>query len=69
MENSKKIVLACKYCNISQAELARRINTTPQLLNSRLKTNKFTNGELEQIAKVLGAEYISTIKFPDGTEF
>lgn len=68
MNNAKRIKMALAYIEISEAELARRIGTTPSAFNQRLKTDKFTSSELENIAKALNAEYISKFKFDDGTE-
>lgn len=59
--------MALAFTGMSEAELARNMGTTPQAFNQRMKTDKFTFEELEQIAKILGAEYVSSFKFPDGT--
>ena len=67
MDITKKVRLAETYANISEAELARRIGTTPQALWQRMKTGKFTSTELEAIAKALGAEYEFHFRFEDGT--
>lgn len=53
---------------MKEAELARKIGTTPQAFNQRMKTGKFKYEELEQIAAALGAELIVNFRFPDGTE-
>ena len=68
MDISTKIRLAETYAKISEAELARRLGTTSQALGQRLKTGKFSSTDLEKIAKALGAEFIYTFKFSDGTE-
>ena len=68
MDIPKKIKLACTYANISEAELARRIDTSSQNLGQRLKVGRFTSAELERIAQALGAEVKFSICFPDGTE-
>lgn len=47
----------CKNLHVSYAELARRTGQSPQNLNSKLKRESFTIGELEQIAEVLGANF------------
>jgi len=46
IEQKLKMVLA--FSNVSQAELARRIGTTPSNLNQKVKRNTLTNEELEQ---------------------
>lgn len=68
MDISTKIRLAETYAKISEAELARRLGTSSQALGQRLKTGKFSSADLEKIAEALGAEFIYTFKFPDGTE-
>lgn len=67
MTLEQKIKLACTFAGISESELARRIETTPQNLHQRLKVGKFTTAEIEKIAEALGAEYLFSFKFKDGT--
>jgi len=59
--------MALAYAGISEAELARKIGTSPSAFNQRLKTDKFTSLELEKIATALGATYTFSFDFPDGT--
>ena len=54
MTIAQKLNMALSYKGISQAELARRIGTTPSNLNQKVKRNTLTKEELEQIADVLG---------------
>ena len=54
MTTEQKINMALAYKGISQAELARRIGTTPSNLNRKVKRNTLTKEEMEQIAKSLG---------------
>ena len=68
MTNAKKIRMALAYIEKSEAWLAREIGTTPQNFGQRMKTDKFTGEELEKIANALGAKYICSFKFDDGTE-
>ena len=68
MKMERKIRTAAAYAGITLSELARRIGTTPQNFNSKLKRETFTVEELEQIAEVLGASYNFGFTFPDGTE-
>ena len=63
-----KIKLACTLAHISEAELARRLDTTPQNFHKRLKVGKFTHEELEAIGKALGAEFRLEFIFPDGSK-
>lgn len=67
MTIEQKIKLACTFANISESELARRIETSPQNLHQRLKVGKFSYSELEKIADALGAEFEFSFRFPDGT--
>ena len=62
------IEMAVKYAGVTNAELARRLDWSPQLLNKRLNTGKFTVEEWDIIAKALGAELRLGFKFPDGRE-
>ncbi len=62
------IEMATGYCGISNAELARRLGWSPQLLNKRLNTGKFTVEEWGKIGAALGATARVGFKFPDGTE-
>lgn len=68
MTVSQKIKMALAFKNMSEAELARQINTSPSAFNQRMKTGKFTSEELEKIAAALGAVYSFSFRFPDGTE-
>ena len=68
MDISTKIKLATTYAKITEAELARRLDTSSQAFGQRIKTGKFTSAELEKIAAALGANYHFGFTFPDGTE-
>ena len=68
MDIPTKIKMAETYAKVSEAELARRIGTTPQAFGQRIKTGKFTSADLDSIAAALGAEFRCSFKFPDGTE-
>lgn len=67
MTIAQKLNMALSYKGISQAELARRIGTTPSNLNQKVKRNTLTKEELEQIASVLGGVWRAEFEFPDGT--
>ena len=67
MTIEQKLNMALSYKNISQAELARRIGTTPSNLNQKVKRNTLTKEELEQLATVLGCTWRAEFEFPDGT--
>lgn len=61
-------VLLVKKGNISEAELARRLNKTPQSFNATMKRDNFTEKDLKEIARVLDCEYKSTFVIPETGE-
>ncbi len=67
MTVEQKLKMALSYSGISQSELARRIGTTPQNLNQKVKRNTLTKEELEQIATALGGTWRAEFVFADGT--
>ena len=67
MDIPTKIKLAEAYAKISEAELARRIGTTSQAFGQRMKTGKFSSEDLNKIAAAMGAEFVCSFIFPDGT--
>ena len=67
MNTEQKISMALSYVGISQSELARRIGTTPQNLNQKVKRNTLTKEDLEKIAAALGCEWRAEFVFNDGT--
>ncbi|MCL2860598.1 MAG: XRE family transcriptional regulator [Oscillospiraceae bacterium] len=50
-------ILLIKKGNISEAELARRINKTPQSFNGSMKRDNFTEADLKEIANAMDCEY------------
>lgn len=68
MNIEQKINMALSFKGISQAELARKIGTTPSNLNQKVKRNTLTKEDLEKIAEALGGEWIAEFRFPDGTK-
>lgn len=68
MEAKQIVEMALAYKGIPNAELARRLDWSPQLLNKRLNTGKFTVDEWEMIGKAIGADpKVVSFRFPDGT--
>ena len=63
----KKVKASCELAGMSLTELAEKLGMSQQNFSKRLKVGKFTQEELEEIAKVLGANYISVFEFPNGT--
>ena len=68
MTTKQLIDMGTSYAGISNAELARRLGWSPQILYNRMKTGKFSLEEWEQIATALGAEFRLGFQFPDGRE-
>lgn len=66
MDLETKIKMAMTYKNISQAQLAGLLGTTPQNFNKKLKRQTFSPEELEAIAKALGGTYHAYFEFEDG---
>lgn len=57
MTISEQIKVLCTRRNISLAELARRVGTSPQNFSSKLKRESFTIVELEEIANVVNVKF------------
>lgn len=57
MTISEQIKVLCVRSNISVAELARRIGTTPQNMSAKLKRETFTVPDLEEIAKAVNCSF------------
>lgn len=57
MTISEQIKVLCVRGNISVSELARRMGTTPQNFNAKLKRETFTVADLEEIADVTDSSF------------
>lgn len=68
MTISEQIKVLCVRCNISNAELARRIGVSPQNLSAKLKRASFSIGDIELIADVLNVKFERKFVFPNGEE-
>lgn len=68
MTIEQKIKMALSFKGISQAELARKMETTPSNFSQKLKRETFTKSELEKIAEELGGKFVIYFEFPDGTK-
>ena len=62
------VEMAVAYAGISNAELARRLGWSQQLLNKRLNTGKFSMEDWQNVADALGAKAKICFVFPDGKE-
>lgn len=65
----EQIKTAAIHANISITELAKQFGISQPGFTQRMKTGKFTKEELEKIAKIMGCEYFSYFRFPDGKEY
>lgn len=66
MTLSEQIRVLCIRAPIKQAELARQLGMSPQKFHGKLREERFTRAELEQIAKAVGMEYKSYFILPNG---
>ena len=57
MNLSEQIRVLCVRSNISVSELARRVGTSPQNFNAKLKRETFTISELEEMAKAVNCTF------------
>lgn len=57
MSISEQIKVLCVRSNISVSELARRVGTSPQNFNAKLKRESFTISDLEQIAEATDSSF------------
>ena len=68
MTISEQIKILCVRCNMSEAELARRLGKSPQSFNSKLKRESFTIKDLEEIAEATGTSFKRNYILPNGEE-
>lgn len=68
MTIAQQIKVLCVRCNVSEAELARRLGKSPQSFNSKMKRESFTVTDLEEVADVLGITFIRKFILSNGEE-
>ncbi len=68
MTIAQKIKMALAYKGMSESDLARALGTSPQALNQRMKTGRFSTEDTEKIAEAIGAKYFYGFEFEDGTK-
>lgn len=66
MRIDEQLKILCLKSGISMAEMARRLNKTPQAFNQKTKRGKFTIEELQDIAMVSGCELKCEFVYPNG---
>ena len=57
MTISEQIKVLCVRSNESQEELARRLGSSPQSVNAKMKRGSFSIPEIEKVADVLGVSF------------
>ena len=57
MTVAEQVRILCVRTNISEAELARRLGTSPQNLNAKIKRDTFSVYDVERIAEVTGTTF------------
>ena len=63
---SEQIKVLCVRSNISVAELARRLGTSPQAFSAKMKRESFTIEELELIADAVDAKFSRSFELSSG---
>lgn len=64
----QKIKVACDTAGMSLTELGAKMGMSQASISKRVKTGKFTQEELEEMASIMGCKYQSSFVFPDGNE-
>ena len=68
MTISEQIKILCVRCNMSEAELARRLGKSPQSFNAKMKRESFTIDDLNECAESVGVEYKRNFILTNGEE-
>lgn len=68
MTISEQIKILCVRCNMSEAELARRLGKSPQSFNAKMKRESFTINDLNEIAEAVGVEFKRNFILTNGEE-
>lgn len=68
MTISEQIKILCIRCNMSEAELARRLGKSPQSFNAKMKRESFTIEDLNEIADAVGVEFKRNFILTNGEE-
>lgn len=64
----QKIKIACDTAGMSLTELGAKMGMSQASISKRVKTGKFTQEELQEMAAFMGCKYESKFIFPDGNE-
>ena len=68
MTLAEQIKILCIRSDISVAELARRVGTSPQNFNAKMKRESFTVSDLEQIAYAVSCKFERKFIMDNGEE-
>lgn len=68
MTISEQIKILCVRCNMSEAELTRRLGKSPQSFNAKMKRASFTVDDLNEIADAVGVEFKRNFILTNGEE-
>ena len=68
MTVSEQIKVLCVRCNVSEAELARRLGKSPQSFNAKMKRESFTIDDLDKIAEAVGVGFKRNFILANGEE-
>ena len=68
MTISEQIKILCVRCNVSEAELSRRLGKSPQSFNAKMKRESFTIDDLNEIADAVGVEFKRNFILTNGEE-
>ena len=68
MTISEQIKILCVRCNMSEAELARRLGKSPQSFNAKMKRESFTINDLIEIADAVGVKFKRNFILTNGEE-
>lgn len=66
MSTAEQIKILCVRSNISVSELARKLGTSPQNFNAKLKRDNFTVRDMETIAETVGCSFERAFILPNG---
>lgn len=66
MTLSEQIRIVYMRAHMKQAEVARKMDMSPQKFSAKLREERFTRAELEQLAEITGVQYKSYFLMPDG---
>lgn len=66
MRIDEQLKMLCLKSDMSLAEMARRLNKTPQAFNQKMKRGNFSIDELKDIALVTGCELHCGFVYPNG---